>query len=62
MKKVVCKSCKMFFEEGGSCPGCKKNSFTTSWQGRIHFINSKESQIAQKMGVETDGEYAIKIR
>ncbi|MBN2141831.1 DNA-directed RNA polymerase subunit E'' [Candidatus Woesearchaeota archaeon] len=61
-KRVVCRNCKIFFEEGGSCPVCKRNSFATSWQGRIQFINAEKSVIAQKMGVEKDGEYAIKIR
>ena len=61
-KKVVCRNCKAFFEEGTSCPVCKKNSFTNSWQGRIQILNKEKSVIAQKMGVEKDGEYAIKIR
>jgi RNA polymerase subunit RPABC4/transcription elongation factor Spt4 len=61
-KRVVCRSCKAFFDEGSSCPVCKKNSFATSWQGRVQFINSEKSVIAKKMGIEKDGEYAIKIR
>jgi len=61
-KRVVCRSCKAFFDEGASCPVCKKNSFTNSWQGRVHFIDAEKSVIAQKMGVEKEGEYAIKIR
>jgi RNA polymerase subunit RPABC4/transcription elongation factor Spt4 len=61
-KRVVCRSCKAFFDEGASCPICKKNSFTTSFQGRVQFINAEKSVIAKKMGVEKDGEYAIKIR
>jgi DNA-directed RNA polymerase subunit E" len=61
-KKVVCRTCKIFFEEGQSCPVCKRNISTGSWQGRIQIIDVKKSVIAQKMGVEKEGEYAIKIR
>ena len=60
-KRKVCKRCKIFTEED-LCPICKKDSFATSWQGRIFFLDIDKSMIAQKMGVEKDGEYAIKIR
>jgi RNA polymerase subunit RPABC4/transcription elongation factor Spt4 len=62
MKKNVCKKCKMFVGDADKCPGCKGNAFTTVWQGKITFLDSKKSFIAQQMGVEVDGEYAIKIR
>ena len=61
MKRNVCKSCKIFVE-GDNCPLCKRKSFSTVWQGRIHFINTEKSSIAQKMEVTYNGEYAIKIR
>ncbi len=62
MTKVkVCKKCKLFVEED-ICPICKKDSFTTSFQGRIAFIDTKNSRIAKEMGVEQPGEYAIKVR
>jgi RNA polymerase subunit RPABC4/transcription elongation factor Spt4 len=61
MKKKVCKNCKLFVDEN-VCPVCKRDNFSTSWQGRIYFVNAKESAIAKQMGVEEDGEYAIKVR
>ncbi|RME52856.1 DNA-directed RNA polymerase subunit E'' [Candidatus Woesearchaeota archaeon] len=61
MKKKVCKRCKIFVE-GELCPICKKDSFTTVFQGLIHFLNVEKSVIAHKMGVEKNGEYALKIR
>ena len=61
MKKQVCRACKVFVE-GDSCPICKRKSFATVWQGRIHFLKADKSTIAKKMGVEKDGEYAIKVR
>ncbi len=61
-KRVVCRTCKIFFDEGQSCPICKRNTSTNSFQGRIQIINAEKSVIAKKMGVEKEGEYAIKIR
>jgi RNA polymerase subunit RPABC4/transcription elongation factor Spt4 len=61
MKKKVCRNCKLFVE-GDVCPICKKDAFSQQWQGRIHFVNAKESYIAKQMGIEHDGEYVIKVR
>ncbi|MBU1199243.1 MAG: DNA-directed RNA polymerase subunit E'' [Nanoarchaeota archaeon] len=61
MKKQVCRTCKAFFV-ADSCPVCKKKSAATVWQGRIHFLSIKKSEIAKKMNIERDGEYAIKVR
>ncbi len=59
-KKKACKRCKYFFE-GEECPQCKTTQFVTNWKGRIYIIDSKNSSIAKKIGVEVDGEYAIKV-
>jgi DNA-directed RNA polymerase subunit E" len=61
MKKKVCKKCKIFVE-GEICPICKRNSFSTNWQGRIYFIDTQRSTIAKKIGVDVKGEYAIKVK
>lgn len=60
-KKKVCRKCKLFTEED-LCPICKKDSFTNTFQGRIHFLNTKKSRIAHEMDVTQNGEYAIKVR
>ncbi len=61
MKKKVCRKDKIFVE-GDICPICKKDSFTTNWQGRIIFLNKDKSYIAKQMGITMNGEYAIKVR
>jgi len=61
MKKKVCKKCKMFVD-GDSCPSCKSNQFTTSWQGRLNILDANKSIIAKKLGITIKGEYAIKVR
>ena len=60
MKKKACTSCKMFVDED-SCPDCKSSQFSTIWKGRINILDVKKSVIAQKVGYEKEGEYAIKI-
>lgn len=61
MKKKACKKCKIFVK-GDQCPICKKSSFSDNWRGRIFFLDAKNSKIAHEMGVDTKGEYAIKVR
>lgn len=61
MKKKVCRNCKLFVE-GDVCPVCKRDVFSNQWQGRIHFVDVKNSHIAKQMGVEQNGEYAIKVK
>jgi RNA polymerase subunit RPABC4/transcription elongation factor Spt4 len=60
-KRQACRSCKIFTDED-TCPICKRKSFATVVQGRIQFLNVEKSTIAKKMGVEKEGEYAIKVR
>ncbi len=60
-RKKACKRCKIFVD-GNECPVCKGNQFTTNWQGRIAILDLKKSIVAQKIGVEKDGEYAIKTK
>lgn len=60
-KKNICRKCKLFTDED-LCPICKKDSFTQSFQGRIHFLDIKKSRIAKEMDIPMNGEYAIKVR
>lgn len=61
MSKKVCKSCKIFVE-GEECPICKKNQFSTNFQGVIAVTDPNKSEIAKIMGFKAKGEYAIKVR
>ena len=61
MKKKVCKKCKLFVE-GNTCPICKGNQFAANWQGRLYILDSNKSAIANKIGITSKGEYAIKVR
>ncbi len=59
--KKVCKKCKIFVDKD-VCPICKGNQFTTIWKGRITILNAEKSEIAKKLELNKEGEYAIKIR
>jgi len=61
MSKKVCKQCKIKVDSE-ECPLCKKNQFSTSFQGLISVLDPNKSEIAQIMGFNAKGEYAIKVR
>jgi RNA polymerase subunit RPABC4/transcription elongation factor Spt4 len=42
--------------------GRAESEFSTSWQGRITFIDTDKSRVAKEMGVTKPGDYAIKVR
>ncbi len=57
--KRVCKTCKIFVK-GQECPLCHGKNFVTSWKGRIAILDKDKSEIAQKLNIKENGEYAIK--
>jgi len=59
--KKACEKCKMFVE-GDECPVCKARNFSTTWKGRLHILDMQKSDIAKKIDVHANGEYAIKIK
>ena len=59
-KRKACKQCKLFYD-GGECPGCKSVNSSTNWKGRIAVIDAEKSEIAKKIGLTKNGEYAIKV-
>ena len=61
MKRKVCKQCKIFVE-GNECPTCKTTSFSINWKGRIQVLDPTHSSIAKRVGMEKEGEYAIKVQ
>ena len=50
------------FVEGNECPVCKTSQFSTNWQGRLYIVDANKSIIAEKIGIKSKGEYAIKVR
>ena len=42
--------------------GLNKSEFTPTWQGKLYILNVKNSKIAEKATITSEGEYAIKTR
>jgi len=61
MKRKVCRKCRIFVK-GEQCPVCKGSNFSESWNGRINILNAEKSEIAKKINLNSNGEYAIKVR
>ena len=61
MKKKVCKKCKIFVKES-ICPICNGSDFSENWSGRLFILNANKSEIANKIGIKNNGEYAVKVR
>ena len=60
-KKSACRKCKLLVE-GDTCPICKSDNLSSSWQGKIYINDANKSLIAEKVGLKVKGEYAIKVR
>ena len=61
MTQKACRLCKVVTEEA-ICPVCKSSEFSEDFQGFIIILNAKKSQLAEKMGIKEEGQYALKIR
>ncbi len=59
--KRACRQCRLLFD-AGSCPLCNNSDFATSWNGRITVVKADKSEIAQRLLITKDGDYAIKVR
>ena len=56
----ACISC-LYLSEKDNCPLCN-NETTRDWQGFVTIIDYSRSKIAEKMGFEHNGKYALKVR
>lgn len=61
-KDKACKICKTIYEEGEKCPNCDSKEYTDSYKGRIYVVNPEKSEIAQKLNITSEGNFAIKTR
>ncbi|KXB04971.1 DNA-directed RNA polymerase subunit E'' [candidate division MSBL1 archaeon SCGC-AAA382A13] len=61
MTEKACKKCNRIVE-GDVCPICGDSSLSEEWRGYVIIIDPETSQIAEKMGVETSGRYALRAK
>lgn len=60
-KKKAGKSTKVLTDAEVS-PLDPKESLTQTWYGRIIIANAQKSELAKKLNITKNGEYAIKVR
>ncbi len=58
-KKKVCKDCGHLTIEK-ICPYCKSTQLLEKYKGNVHIVNVKESEVAKKLDLTDNGEYALK--
>ena len=56
----ACKQCNFLTEED-TCPRCGGQT-SKEWQGFVAVIDFEKSDIARRMGITTNGRYALKVR
>ena len=61
IKGKACRACRKVITEGDKCPKCGGNAFTTFWKGYVVIINPEKSQLAEKMGIDTPGKFALRL-
>lgn len=61
VKQKACKVCKLIYE-GDTCTKCGAKESTESFKGKIVVLDPEKSEIAQKLNIKENGNYAIKIR
>ena len=59
-KEKACRICRRIYE-GDKCPNCGSKEFSDSFKGRIEVTNPEKSEVAQKIGIKSKGNFAIKI-
>lgn len=56
----ACKQCS-FVSEQDVCPRCGGQT-SKDWQGFLVVTDFEKSEIAKKMGISSNGKYALKVR
>ncbi len=59
MARKVCRKCKIFVDKD-VCKICGGGDFTEIWKGKIYILNAEKSEVAKKINITVNGEYAIK--
>lgn len=59
MAKKMCGKCKRLVV-GSKCPICQSSKLIETWKGRIWVLEPEKSEIAKKLGIKSEGEYALR--
>lgn len=58
----ACRNCNRIVEDSDECPVCKNNDLSNSWNGTVEIFDTEDSEIAEKLGIQTPGKYAIRVK
>ncbi len=61
-KPKACKLCSTIIESGDKCPNCGSKELTESFKGRVVILNPEKSEVAKKLNLKEQGNFAIKTR
>jgi len=61
VKEKSCLNCKAIYVDD-KCPKCGETPSSESFKGRIHVFNPEKSEIADKLDIHKEGEFAIKSK
>jgi len=61
-KPKACKICNAIVEEGDKCPKCGSKELADTFKGRVVVLNPEKSEIAKKLNLKEEGNFAIKTR
>lgn len=56
----ACKNCSYVSDED-KCPICGSPT-SKDWQGYVVIVDHNRSEIAKKMGIKTNGKFALRVR
>ncbi|MFZ2070105.1 MAG: transcription elongation factor subunit Spt4 [Halobacteriota archaeon] len=58
----ACRDCHRIVEEGKSVCKCGSNSISKDWNGYVVIVDAASSEIAQRLELNKEGRYALKVR
>jgi DNA-directed RNA polymerase subunit E" len=62
VSEKACKQCNRIVEDASECPVCKNNDLSDSWSGLVMIYDPEDSEIAERLEIQTPGKYAIRTR
>ena len=61
VKEKACLNCKTIYF-GDKCTNCWETPATETFKGRMHVFDAEKSEIAENLGINKNGEFAIKLQ
>ncbi len=61
-KTKACKLCGTIVEAGDKCTNCGSKELTENFKGRAVILNPEKSEVAKKLNIKEQGNFAIKTR